>query len=66
MGSQFGGIDGTPYEEVASTSSLGEIDDFCRSERQGPRLVFPSHTAPLEVKFKGDGSAAFVAFHGSW
>lgn len=66
VGSQFGGIDGTPYEEVASGGTLAEVDNFCRTERQGPRLVFPSHTAPLDVKFKADGSAAFVAFHGSW
>lgn len=66
VGSQFGGIDGTPYEEVASVTSLTEVDDFCRNERQGPSIVFPSHTAPLDVKFNGDGSAAYVAFHGSW
>lgn len=67
VGSQFGGVDGTPYDEVApSAGSLAEVDEFCRAERQGPRLVFHSHTAPLDVRFKGDGSAAFVAFHGSW
>jgi glucose/arabinose dehydrogenase len=31
-----------------------------------PRLAFPSHTAPLDVKFNADGSAAYITFHGSW
>ncbi|KAI0116716.1 soluble quino protein glucose dehydrogenase [Daldinia grandis] len=66
VGSQFGGIAGTPFEQVTARSSLEEVDEFCRAERQGPRLVFPAHTAPLDIKFKEDGSAAYVAFHGSW
>ncbi|KAI1654978.1 soluble quino protein glucose dehydrogenase [Daldinia decipiens] len=65
-GSQFGGIAGTPFEQVTASSSLEEVDEFCRTERQGPRLIFPPHTAPLDIKFKEDGSAAYVAFHGSW
>ncbi|KAI5919569.1 hypothetical protein F4810DRAFT_495668 [Camillea tinctor] len=66
VGSQFGGVTGTPYEEVAEAVAMGEVDEFCRAERQGPRLVFPAHTAPLDVKFREDGTAAYVAFHGSW
>ncbi|RYP03100.1 hypothetical protein DL764_005383 [Monosporascus ibericus] len=66
MGSQFGGVDGTPFQEVSSASVLTEVDEFCRSERQGPRLAFPSHTAPLDIRFREDGNAAYVAFHGSW
>ncbi|KAI0173093.1 soluble quino protein glucose dehydrogenase [Hypoxylon sp. FL1284] len=66
VGSQFGGIDGTPYEQVTSRTSMTDVDDFCRAERQPPRIVFPPHTAPLDVKFKADGSTAYVAFHGSW
>ncbi|KAI1775919.1 soluble quino protein glucose dehydrogenase [Hypoxylon cercidicola] len=66
VGSQFGGITGTPYEQVTSRTSMAEVDEFCRTERQGPRTVFPSHTAPLDIKFKEDGSAAYVSFHGSW
>src|ERR1044071_4299971 len=34
--------------------------------RQLGRVHFPAHTAPLDVKFLPDGSAAFVSFHGSW
>ncbi|KAI1388118.1 soluble quino protein glucose dehydrogenase [Hypoxylon trugodes] len=66
IGSQFGGIAGTPFENVTARQSMEDVDDFCRTERQGPSLVFPAHTAPLDVKFKEDGSAAIVAFHGSW
>ncbi|KAI1483167.1 soluble quino protein glucose dehydrogenase [Daldinia eschscholtzii] len=66
VGSQFGGIVGTPFEQVTERTSLEEVDEFCRTERQGPSLVFPAHTAPLDIKFKEDGSAAYVAFHGSW
>ncbi|KAH9885320.1 soluble quino protein glucose dehydrogenase [Xylariomycetidae sp. FL2044] len=66
VGSQFGGVENTPFQQVAAAESMADVDEFCRTQRQGPRLVFPSHTAPLDVKFKEDGSVAFVAFHGSW
>lgn len=36
------------------------------ASRQPARLVFPSHTAPLDIKFTPDGSAAYISFHGSW
>ncbi|KAI2627657.1 soluble quino protein glucose dehydrogenase [Hypoxylon sp. NC1633] len=65
-GSQFGGVAGTPYEQATAGESVEEVDDFCRTQRQGPRLVFPAHTAPLDVKFTADGSVAYVSFHGSW
>ncbi|KAI1637780.1 hypothetical protein F4809DRAFT_640257 [Biscogniauxia mediterranea] len=58
VGSQFGGVAGTPYREVAGAEAVEEVDEFCRSQRQGPRLVFPAHTAPLDVRFRGDGAAA--------
>lgn len=66
VGSQFGGIVGTPYEDVTEATSMEEVDMFCRNERQAASLVFPSHTAPLDIKFKQDGSVAYVTFHGSW
>ncbi|EPS44452.1 hypothetical protein H072_1549 [Dactylellina haptotyla CBS 200.50] len=40
-------------------------DAQCASGRQAPRITFPSHTAPLDVKFDKAGNA-WVAFHGSW
>ncbi|KAM7213102.1 soluble quino protein glucose dehydrogenase [Rhypophila decipiens] len=36
------------------------------ASRQQARIHFPSHTAPLDIKWVPDGSAAYVSFHGSW
>lgn len=41
-------------------------DTFCQRDRQAPRLTFPAHTAPLDIKFNSAGNAAWVTFHGSW
>lgn len=49
---------GEPTEE--------HTDEWCASDTEEPRLTFPAHTAPLDVKFLNDGSAAFISFHGSW
>lgn len=46
--------------------SNGATDAQCNSNYVSPRLTFPAHTAPLDVIFKPDGSAAYVSFHGSW
>lgn len=58
VGSQF--VPNLPAGEDIATADAG-CDEF-----EAPRLVFPSHTAPLDIKFKEDGSAAFISFHGSW
>jgi glucose/arabinose dehydrogenase len=36
------------------------------ASRQKPRTVFPSHTAPLDIKFRPNSTAAYISFHGSW
>ena len=41
-------------------------DTFCREDRVAPRLTFQAHTAPLDIKFNSNGTAAWVTFHGSW
>lgn len=41
------------------------FDKVC-SERQAPRLGFTPHTAPLDILFNDEGTAAWVTFHGSW
>ena len=46
--------------------SGGSTDATCASTKMAPKLTFPSHTAPLDVKFRADGTAAFISFHGSW
>ncbi|KAI0008375.1 soluble quino protein glucose dehydrogenase [Xylariaceae sp. FL0662B] len=66
VGSQFGGLQGTPFQEVTEATAMPDVDEFCRTQRQAPRLVFPAHTAPLDIKFTEDGNSAYVAFHGSW
>lgn len=46
---------------------IGTVDDkVCREERVEPRLSFAAHMAPLDIKFNGEGTAAWVTFHGSW
>ncbi|PNY24759.1 Uncharacterized protein TCAP_05290 [Tolypocladium capitatum] len=41
-------------------------DASCKADYVAPRLVFQAHSAPLDIKFNGDGSRAFITFHGSW
>ena len=41
-------------------------DTYCREDTIAPRLTFAAHMAPLDIKFNGNGSAAWVSFHGSW
>lgn len=50
---------------LIGTPSGSNTDAMCL-QRQAPRLTFPSHTAPLDVKFSRNGTAAYIAFHGSW
>ncbi|KAH8686163.1 soluble quino protein glucose/sorbosone dehydrogenase [Tricladium varicosporioides] len=53
-------------QQVSIDASVGASTDADCAKKTAPRLVFPAHTAPLDIKFKKDGSAAFVTFHGSW
>lgn len=41
-------------------------DTFCAQDRVAPRLTFQAHMAPLDIIFLGNGTSAFVSFHGSW
>jgi len=41
-------------------------DESCAKDYVAPRLTFPAHYAPLDIKFNKDGSEAFVSFHGSF
>ncbi|KAF2278358.1 soluble quino protein glucose dehydrogenase [Westerdykella ornata] len=54
---------GTPF---LMGSPAGQNTDAVCQARKAPRLCFPAHTAPLDVKFNADGSAAYIPFHGSW
>jgi glucose/arabinose dehydrogenase len=55
---------GTQFAIGEQNSTLN--DTFCRDDHVAPRLTFPAHTAPLDIKFNSNGSAAWVTFHGSW
>jgi len=52
--------------QTSIDASVGNPTDADCLKRTAPKLVFPAHTAPVDIKFKKDGSAAFVTFHGSW
>ncbi|KAF2175166.1 soluble quino protein glucose dehydrogenase [Zopfia rhizophila CBS 207.26] len=54
---------GTPF--VIGTPSGQNTDEMCQA-RMAPKLCFPSHTAPLDIKFNANGTAAYIPFHGSW
>ena len=40
-------------------------DEACADDYVAPRLTFPAHYAPLDIKFNKEGSEAYVSFHGS-
>jgi glucose/arabinose dehydrogenase len=58
VGKQMAGVE-------SGGQDLGFTDDDCQ-QAEAPRVTFGSHLAPLDIKFKADGSAAYVSFHGSW
>jgi glucose/arabinose dehydrogenase len=41
-------------------------DTTCAKTTVPPRLTFPSHWAPLDIKFNTKGSVAYITSHGSW
>src|SRR5690606_37674133 len=53
--------------QITGGQPTGQLNDaYCEAETVSPRLTFQAHMAPLDVKFKHDGSAAYISFHGSW
>lgn len=52
-------------EQFAPEQSRTVNDTTCARDRVAPRLAFPAHTAPLDIAFAADGTAAYIAFHGS-
>lgn len=41
-------------------------DEVCNRDFVAPRITFPAHMAPLDIKFDREGRRAYVTFHGSW
>ncbi len=52
--------------KVGTQFAIGTGSDATCAQRIPPKLCFPSHTAPLGVKFNNNSTAAYIAFHGSW
>jgi glucose/arabinose dehydrogenase len=40
-------------------------DEICASNFTAPRLTFPAHYAPIDIKFTPDGATAYVSLRGS-
>ena len=40
-------------------------DETCASDYVAPRLTFPAHYAPIDIKFNARGDRAFITFRGS-
>jgi glucose/arabinose dehydrogenase len=56
---------------IGSSFAIGDQnatvnDNICDSTTIPARLTFPAHWAPLDIKFNGDGTTAWVTAHGSW
>jgi glucose/arabinose dehydrogenase len=57
--------------QVGQPFAINEItaannDSVCQKTTVGPRLTFPAHWAPLDIKFNSKGSVAYITSHGSW
>lgn len=82
VGSQFS-YDSTPYSIPYLSSSTPQAkpinittsDTSCSDNFVPPRLTFPAHTAPLDIKFSNananangndNQTLAYITFHGSW
>lgn len=59
IGSQF-------YANIPAGYDVEAADKTCAQDFEPPRVVMPAHTAPLDIKFTANESAAFVSLHGSW
>ncbi|ORY12779.1 soluble quino protein glucose/sorbosone dehydrogenase [Clohesyomyces aquaticus] len=54
---------GTPF--VIDNATAANTDATCQA-KMAPKLCFPSHTAPLDIKFNAKGDIGYIPFHGSW
>lgn len=60
------GIDGLLVGSLFKPDNVPNIDPSECANRMTGRLHFHAHTAPLDVKFNNNSTAAYIAFHGSW
>ncbi|EPS44774.1 hypothetical protein H072_1214 [Dactylellina haptotyla CBS 200.50] len=52
-------------EQFAVNPTVNFTDETCNTDYEPPRLAFPAHSAPLDIRFTA-GADAIVTFHGSW
>lgn len=52
-------------DQFSMTTNSTLNDTTCADDYVAPRLTFPAHQAPLDIKFNADGTTAFMTFHGS-
>ena len=52
-------------EQFSMTTNSTLNDTTCADDFVAPRLTFPAHQAPLDIKFNDDGTTAYITFHGS-
>ena len=54
------------YLRVGTQFSNNSLTDYLCDDKIAPRLTFPSHNAPLDIKFNNSGTEGWITFHGSW
>jgi glucose/arabinose dehydrogenase len=59
VGSQFA------LSESNYPDNENRTDAYCAAQN-APRLTFPAHMAPLDIKFNNSGTQGWVTWHGSW
>ena len=52
-------------DQFAQAENGTLTDEICKTNFTAPRLTFPAHYAPLDIKFNRAGDEAYVSFHGS-
>ncbi|KAL8408489.1 hypothetical protein RB594_007069 [Gaeumannomyces avenae] len=52
-------------DQFGANTDGSNSDEACAANYTAPRLTFPAHFAPMDMKFNQDGSTAFLSFRGS-
>ncbi|KAL8297772.1 hypothetical protein RB597_007178 [Gaeumannomyces tritici] len=52
-------------DQFGANTDGSNSDEACAANYTAPRLTFPAHFAPMDIKFNQDGSTAFLSFRGS-
>ncbi|KAL8382055.1 hypothetical protein RB595_006032 [Gaeumannomyces hyphopodioides] len=52
-------------DQFGANTDSSNSDEACVANYTAPRLTFPAHYAPMDIKFNQDGSTAYLSFRGS-